>query len=208
MKFNEVSLQVKIVGALAVMFLVVLTSIVTINYRDQRRNIRAEVYNSVHTLSDAVYNSISYPMSIGDDTMIRQQMAEFKKSMKHAEVFVFGFDKLCTYSSDKEAMGSDLTRQIKSGGLAAELGRLLSDGKASGQGHEEFIAGKHYLTVLRPMPNDTRCHHCHGSTRAVLGGLMVRQNIDRMMASLASLRNKNILIGIGGFSSSWRRLPF
>ena len=196
---KEASLQVKIVGALAVMFFFVLVSIIYINSRDQRLYITAEVHHSAQGLADSVYNSMVYPMSVGDGKTIRQQMEEFKKSLKFAEVYVFGFDKLCTYSSEKEKVGTDLTKEIKSEGLAAELDQLLRDGKSSGQGHEESIAGKQYLTILRPMVNDNRCHHCHGASRPVLGGVMVRQNIDNMISNLASLRNKNIIIGTGGF---------
>ncbi len=199
MKFNEVSLQVKIVGALAVMFFVVLVSIITINGRDQRLYITAEVHHSAQGLADSIYNSMVYPMSVGDGKTIRKQMEEFKKSLKFAEVYVFGFDKLCAYSSEKEKVGTDLTKEIKSGGLAAELDQLLRDGKSSGRGHEEAIAGKHFHTILRPLVNDNRCHHCHGASRPVLGGVMVRQNIDNMISNLANLRNKNIMIGIGGF---------
>ena len=199
MKINEVSLQVKIIGALAVMFFVVLVSIITINSRDQRLYITAEVHHSAQGLADSVYNSMVYPMAVGDGKTVRQQMEEFKKSMKFAQVYVFGFDKLCTFSSEQEKVGADLGRELGSAGLAAELDRMLRDGKSSGQGHEEVIAGRHYLTVLRPMANESRCHHCHGASRPVLGGVMVRQNIDLMIANLAGLRNKNILVGTGGF---------
>ncbi len=199
MKIHEISLQAKIVGAIGVMFLVVLVSIVAINYRDQRLHITAEVHHSAQGLADSVYNSMVYPMAVGDGNTVRQQMEEFKKSMKFAEVYVFGFDKLCAYSSEKEKVGTDLTKEIKSGGLAAELDQMLRDGKSSGRGHEEAIAGKHFLTILRPMVNDQRCHHCHGASQPVLGGVMVRQNIDNMISNLASLRNKNIIIGTGGF---------
>ena len=199
MKFNEVSLQVKIVGALAVMFFIVLVSIIYINGRDQRLYITAEVHHSAQGLADSVYNGMVYPMSVGDGKTIRQQMEAFKKSLKFAEVYVFGFDKLCSYSSEKEKVGTDLTKEIKSPGLAAELDQLVRDGNSSGRGHEESITGKRYLTILRPMLNDNRCYHCHGASRSVLGGVMVRQNIDNMISNLASLRNKNIMIGIGGF---------
>ena len=157
------------------------------------------MHHSAQGLADSVYNSMVYPMSVGDGKTIRQQMEAFKKSLKFAEVYVFGFDKLCSYSSEKEKVGTDLTKEIKSPGLAAELDQLLRDGNSSGRGHEESITGKRYLTILRPMLNDNRCYHCHGASRSVLGGVMVRQNIDNMISHLASLRNKNIMIGIGGF---------
>jgi len=196
---KEVSLQVKIVGALAVMFLAILASIVFTNYRDQRISIIAEVQNSAQALADTVYNSMVSPMAVGDDKTVRGQMEGFRKSLKNADVFVFGFDKLCTYSSQQEKVGADLSKEVKSSGLTAALDQLLRDGKSSGRGYEETIAGKQYLTVLRPMVNEDRCHHCHGASRPVLGGLMVRQNIDQITSHLAGLRNKNIIIGMAGF---------
>ncbi len=196
---KEVSLQVKIVGALAVMFLTILASIVFTNYRDQRISIIAEVHNSAQALADTVYNSMVYPMAVGDDKTVRGQMEGFRKSLKDADVFVFGFDKLCTYSSQQGKAGMDLNKEIRSSGLTAELDQLLRDGKSSGRGYEETVAGRQYLTVLRPMMNEDRCHHCHGASRPVLGGIMVRQNIDQMTNHLAGLRNKNIIIGTTGF---------
>jgi len=199
MKMNEQSLQVKIVGALAAMFFVVLISIITINGRDQRLYITAEVYNSARTLGSSVYNSILHPMAVGDGNTIKQQMADFKTGVADAAVFIVGFDKVCTYSSEKAAIGTDMTNAIGSPDLAAGLDRLLRDGKTTGRPYEESIGGRQYLTVILPMMNDKRCNHCHGVSRPVLGGLMVRQNIDKMISNLANLRNKNIIIGTGGF---------
>jgi len=205
---KEVSLQVKIVGALAVMFLAVLTSIVFTTYRDQQISLVAEVHHSVQALADTVYNSMVYPMAVGDDKTVKGQMEGFRKSLKDADVFVFGFDKLCTYTSQQEKVGMDLGKEIKSSGLAAALDQLLRDGKSSGQTYEETIAGKRYLTVLRPMVNEERCHHCHGTSRPVLGGIMIRQNIDQMTNNLASLRNKNIIIGSMGFLIAMAALAY
>ena len=67
---KNASLQVKIVGALAVMFLAILVSIVAINYRDQRLSITAEVQDSALALADAVYTSMIYPMAVGDGNAI------------------------------------------------------------------------------------------------------------------------------------------
>ena len=196
---KNASLQVKIVGVLGVMFLTILVSIVAINYRDQRLSITSEVQDSAQALADAVYTSMIYPMAVGDGKTIRQQMEEFKNNLKNVEVYVFGFDKVLTYASVKEKVGTDVAGEIKSRELVTELDRLLRDGKSSGQGHEESVGGKQYLTILRPMVNDSRCHHCHGASRPVLGGLMVRQNIDKMISNIASLRNKNIIVGTMGF---------
>ncbi len=198
-KFNEVNLQVKIVGALAVMFLIVLVSIVVVNGRDQRLYITAEVQNAARTLGNTVYNSIVHPMSIGDDTTIKQQMADLKASVEGVSVAIFGVDRSCTYSSETAMIGTDITKAAGSRELSEALEQLLRDGTVSGRPYEERLGGKRYLAVIRPLRNDQRCHHCHGASRTILGGVLVRQNIDQMTSNLASLRNKNILIGMAGF---------
>ena len=192
------SLQVKVTGALAVMFIAVLGSLIFLNNRDQRESITAEVRHSAQTVSDSVYNGMVYPMSIGDDKTVKQQMADFKKCLKGVEVSIFGFDKSLIYSSEQEKVGALLSKEIRSGDLEKAVDRLVHDGTSPERGYEESIEGKPYLTVLRPILNDNRCHHCHGSSRSVLGGLMVRQNIESMYANLAHLRNKGILIGALG----------
>jgi methyl-accepting chemotaxis protein len=199
MKINEVSLQVKIVGALAALFFVVLASIIAINGRNQRLYISAEVSNSAGILGNSVYNSILHPMTVGDENTIKQQMADFKTGVAEASVFIIGSDKVCTYSSEKEIVGTDMVKAIGSQELAAGLDQLVREGKTTGRAYEEVIGGKRYLTVIRPMMNEGRCHHCHGSSRSVLGGVIIRQNIDRMIDNLAGLRNKNIMIGTAGF---------
>ena len=54
------------------------------------------------------------------------------------------------------------------------------------------------MTILRPILNEKNCHHCHGASRSVLGGLMIRQNIEKVYRALGTLKNKNIFIGIVG----------
>jgi len=192
------SLQVKVIVALGMMFLAVIGLLIYLNNRDQREAITAEVRHSAQTVSDSVYNGMVYPMSIGDDKTVKQQMSDFKRCLKGVEVSIFGFEKSVIYSSEQEKVGTALTKEIRSGDLEKAVDRLLQDGAAPERGYEESIKGKPYLTVLRPILNDNRCHHCHGSSRSVLGGLMVRQNIESMYSNLARLRNKGILIGVLG----------
>lgn len=92
----------------------------------------------------------------------------------------------------------DLIKHIITPELNDAVEQLVRDGKAPDTGYEEWVDGVPYLAVLRPILNEESCHHCHGSSRAVLGGLMVRQNMERMYVNLKSLQYKNFLIGIAG----------
>jgi len=198
MKKLAPSLQIKVVLGVAVLVLAVLASIICLNVTYQQAHMREEFQASTKILADAVYNSILYPMAIGDSETIKQQMAEFGKNSKNVKIYVFGFDKVVSYTSESDKRESDLSADIGSPMLASALARLLGDGKTPGGGFEEMRDGLHYLAVLRPFQNDSRCHHCHGASRSVLGGVLVEQNSESMFNALESIRNKNALIGLLG----------
>ncbi|MBW1780710.1 MAG: hypothetical protein JRL30_08205 [Deltaproteobacteria bacterium] len=192
------SMQFKVVCSLAILILLVLGFMIYFNISSQQRHSKDEMVNSANLLADAVYNGIENPMSTGNSDTIWEQMAVFKRNMQGVQLLIFGFDKMITYASEKDDAGNLLSELTRSADLTSALDQMLKNGKASQNGYQETIEKAPYLTVLRPMLNERRCQHCHGSSRTVLGGLMVRQNIQKMYTELGALRNRNILIGLAG----------
>ena len=192
------SMQFKVVSSLAMLILLVLGCTMYFNISSQQIHVKDEVAHSANLLANAVYNGIENPMSKGDSNTIWEQMAVFRRNMQGVQLLIFGFDKRVTYASEKDEAGNLLTELTRSAELTGGLDRMLQDGKAPQYGYEETIEKTPYLTVLRPMLNERRCHHCHGSIRSVLGGLMVRQNIQQMYTELGVLRNRNMMIGLAG----------
>src|SRR5271157_2772213 len=127
-------------------------------------------------------------MAIGDSEAIVRQMAEFQKNSSNVKVYVFGFDTLITYTSEPNKGNSVLSEIIKSPSLIQGLNEMLATGKRYEAGFDEQRDGTHYLSLLRPLLNEARCHHCHGSSRSTLGGLLVEQNSDSMFTSIQSMR--------------------
>jgi hypothetical protein len=198
MKISSGSLQLKVVVGVAVLVLAVFATIICLNVFYQQKEMQEQFQTSTNILTDAVYHSILYPMAIGDSETIQQQMAEFAKNSKNVRIHVFGFDKLISYTSQPEKADSDLSKSINSPALAEALNHLLTSGKTPESGLEEQSGGVHYICLLRPFLNENRCHHCHGASRSVLGGLFVEQNSEGMFRSLNSMRNKNATIGVLG----------
>jgi uncharacterized coiled-coil DUF342 family protein len=198
MKNIKMSLQIKIVLGVTVLLVVGLASIISLNLFYQQKEMRQQFQSSTSIFADAVYNAILYPMAIGDTETIVRQMAEFEKNSSNVKVYVFGFDKLITYTSEPGKANSLLSETIKSPSLIQGLNDMLATGKTSETGFEEQRDETHYLSLLRPLLNEKRCHHCHGSSRTTLGGLLVERNNDSMFTTMQAMRNKNILIGLLG----------
>ncbi|MFH1059660.1 MAG: methyl-accepting chemotaxis protein [Pseudomonadota bacterium] len=192
------SLQFKLIGSLAVLFTLVMGTIISVNLRDMYLSNRQELYQAANVLAEAVYNGVEHPMSVGDSDTINQQMASFKANLAGGEVLIFGFDKLVTYASQPERTRASLDSLLISPEAHAGLARLLNNQKQERIAYEETVDGRPTLTLLRPMPNEPRCHHCHGASRAMLGGVMVRRDIARSEGEQAALRRRNVTIGLVG----------
>ena len=198
MKKLNPSLQTKIVLGIAALILLALASIISVNVFYQQKEMRQQFQSSTKILTDAVYNAILYPMAIGDSKTIEQQMAEFQKNSSNVKVYVFGFDKLITYTSEPNKANSVLSENIESQSLIQGINDILATGATPESGFDEQRDGVHYLSLLRPLQNEKRCHHCHGSKCSVLGGMLVEQNSDSMFTAIQAVRDKNIIIGLLG----------
>nr|MDA3834342.1 methyl-accepting chemotaxis protein [Spirochaetales bacterium] len=187
------------IGGLAILFALILGSIIYINISDQRKHIKAEVFHATNILADTFYNGMIYPMATGDSEAIKHQLEGLKGLMREGEeVLIFGFDKQITYASEKMRVGNNIAELTDSSDLETAINQLIQKGKSDKTAYEETIGGKPCLTTILPIPNENRCFHCHGSSQAVLGGLMVRESLEEMYKDLGKLRNKNIIIGLSG----------
>jgi len=187
------------IGGLAILFALILGSIIYINLSDQRKHIKAEVFHATNILADTFYNGMIYPMATGDSEAIGRQMEGLEDLMGEGEeVLIFGFDKHITYASEKMRIGNSVSELTDSSDLETAINQLIQNGKSDKTEYEEIIGGKPYLTTIRPILNENRCFHCHGSSQAVLGGMMVREGLEEMYKDLGKLRNKNIVIGLSG----------
>ncbi len=198
MKKIQMSLQLKIVLVVTVLLVAALASIIGANVFSQQKAMRQQFQSSTSVLADAVYNEILRPMAIGGGDTIVQQMEEFEKNSKNIKVYLFGSDKVIAFTSESGKTSSLISESIKSPGLLQGLNDMLATGKSSDTGFDELRAGTHYLSLLRPLINEKRCQHCHGSSRSTLGGLLVEQNSESMFTSIQAMRNKNIFIGLLG----------
>ncbi len=183
-------------GSFAVLLMTVLGSIIYLNVSDLHLHSRSQALSAARMLSDSVYNGMLYPMSMGDSATIRQQMTNYKNHLNGVEVVVFDIHKDIAYATERQKVGKNLAGLIDSDELKSDLEKMMTDGKAPRKGYEELIGGRPFLSIVRPISNEKSCHHCHGASRSVLGGLMIRQDIGHIYGSLRALRNKNIIIGI------------
>lgn len=198
--FNKLfhKLQVKVVFALGTLFFIVLGSMTVLNVWEHGRGVKQATKEAGLGLANTIYTSMLFPMSRGDGETVKRQLFDLKKNMNDVEVLVFGADKTIVYGSNDNKEGTNLSDELREPSLVAAVDSMLTDGKAPERGYEEIIGGKRYFSVVRPMLNEKLCHHCHGSSRQVLGGLVARKFNEEMYTSISAVRNRNVLMGLVG----------
>ena len=198
MKVGSASLQKKILLGVVMPFAAVVVAIIGANYYYQQKTMEQQLEGSMNILADSVYNAILSPMAIGDSETIRQQMAEFRKNNAKVRVFIFGFDKLVTYSSEPERVNSFLPDSVKSQAFNHGLDSMFATGKIPSTMFENSRGGARFKGLLHPLVNEKRCYHCHGATHETLGGIFVEQNCGSMVTAGRATLTTNIVIGLVG----------
>ncbi len=191
-------LQAKVIVGLGVLFVIFFGATIWFCISDLQRRNQQDMRYTATLLADAVYNGLLSPMTIGDSQTIRQQMADFKENLKGVEVLVYGFDGKVACASDKAKTHKSLAQLVGSQELKKSLARLTGPKAPSAAEFREELKGRRFLTIMRSMRNQKRCHHCHGSSRQVLGGIMVRLDIEDNLQALAASVYRNIALGVGG----------
>ena len=192
------SLQFKITVSLITLLTLFIGLLITINTIDQQRALKNEAGHAATRLSQAIHNGIKGPMAVNDGRTIKNLMSSISGEMDDIEIFIFDFDREISYTTQNELAGKTLEETLKNPALVKEVNGFLNGNKALVEPHEELIENRHYISIAKPILNEKNCHHCHGSSRKVLGGIMVRKNIDNTYTTNASLRQKSIMVGLSG----------
>ncbi len=187
------------VAMLAIILMVLLAEIYMRIYFGTKD--RLEIAATLSTeLADSIYGGIKYPMEIGDSEAIRRELSDIRKKMKDVEVFICDFDQEIIYSTNTDKVKTRLEDSIKNKDISQTLTETLKTGIEPRfdprKPFEDVVKGRRHLLVMRPILNEKDCYHCHGSSRKVLGGIVVRLDAERTYAQVVAQRNRTIVIVI------------
>ncbi|HMK49248.1 MAG TPA: ATP-binding protein, partial [Thermodesulfovibrionales bacterium] len=160
---------------------------------------RLEIAASIsRELADSIYAGIKYPMELGDSEAIRRELADIRAKMKDVEVYICDFDEEIIYSTNTEKLKTKLSESINNALISRGLSETLKSGTEPEfqprKPLEDVVNGRRHLMVIRPILNEKDCYHCHGSTRKVLGGIVVRLDAERTYTQVIAQRNRTIMI--------------
>ena len=106
-----------------------------------------------------------------------------------------------TYATDADMIGKKIDDSIYNQAVWKELITRPTTDEVLKRSFEEEIDGKRYLSMVRLIKNQEKCHQCHISDQDVLGSMVVRMGTDRTYANILSHVQHNFFIGIFGVAA-------
>ena len=190
----------KIMAAMLVIILLVLLAEIYMRIYFGTKD-RLEIAASLSTeLADSIYAGIKHPMEIGDSEAIKRELLDIREKMKDVEVFICDFDQTITYATHENKVSTTVSDSINNKRISQTLTETLETGLEPRidprKPLEDMLSGRRQIVVMRPILNEKDCYHCHGNSKKVLGGIVVRLDAERTYAQVVAQRNRTIVIVI------------
>lgn len=183
--------------------------VIYLNITSQQEGLKTRMVTYGEEIKSLAYAGIRHPMAIGDSAAVGKQMLDIKKAVKGLDLAICDFKEQIIFSTDEKMINKSVPEFIRNKDALKAVKDLLETGQHRyGKSFEDAADGKRYLINLYEVLNEKECYHCHGTSKKVIGGLIVKQSTDETYAAMASLRNRSILIGIVGIGAIITMLYF
>jgi methyl-accepting chemotaxis protein len=206
MKINPVTLiheklWIQVVGIITLILIAVIGAMIAFNIHAQDSSIHTQSRLTSQMLAIAMEGGTFDALGAGRNNDVVLQLRRLKERVPSLDVSIFDVNRNLTFTTMPGAAGKELDAFLRSPAAAAATARMLADGQDTEELFEEQINGETHLSIFRPIVNDVSCHHCHGSSRRVLGGLHVRTAAEGAVQMARSARNQSLLIGGVGIAA-------
>ncbi|MCP4722069.1 MAG: hypothetical protein GY860_21640, partial [Desulfobacteraceae bacterium] len=188
-------LRILIPVSLSVILVMFLTIWYNISFQSRLGTDQLTTQNKI--MARAVEGGMFDALAIGDNDTVRAQFKRLNEKIKDLKVFVYDFNGIISFSSDINSVGKPV-KNFLGEGSDKDLVSMLETGKASGASFHLALDGKDFVMESEPILNESRCFHCHGQKRDVLGGISVFSSMESMNKSIQKGKNTSILIGVAG----------
>lgn len=192
-RLNRTFLSVLAFSVALVMFVVIYMTT-----SNQTNTMISEMERSSENLAKTIYGGIKYPMSVGDSESIEKELFEIKEQGKDSEVFICDLNKDIIYSTHREKIKSNISNYIADKKILLGLDDIMETGTHPTLNFEAKEQSGQYLIHINPILNEKDCYHCHGSSRKVIGTMVIKVNTEQNYAAIASARNRTALVSIFG----------
>ncbi len=194
-------LWVRVMAPVSAVVAAAIAVIVVSGLTVQDRIINTQLKHQNLMLAEAVEGGMYDPLATGDNDVVRRQFERLHEKLPETRVFVYDFNGDITFSTHEDAVHAPHGDALKVHHITEAVLAMLEEGKAPEDPITSVIDGTTFSTTIQPIPNEPRCHHCHGRSRKILGGITVTSSIQDTVTAVRNGRVRSIVLGIAGLSA-------
>jgi methyl-accepting chemotaxis protein len=167
---------------------------ITLGTRNQHAALLSIIKETSRVLATAIEGGTFDALASGRNDDVVQQLHRLKAKVPGLDISFFDFNRIVSFTTLPGANHQPLDGWLHDASAVQAVQEMLQTGEDPGHLFEEHIDAGSYVSLFRPILNQEACHHCHGSSRRVLGGLHVRTSVDDAQSLARSARNQSILV--------------
>ncbi|SPF44957.1 hypothetical protein SBDP1_520012 [Syntrophobacter sp. SbD1] len=196
--FYRERLWVKLTLPLLVLVIIIIGSIIWGNIQTQKSLIRDQIQHDGGMLITAIEGGMFAALARGDNQTVQDELQSFKEKTKGLEIAVFNFSGEIVFATETALIRKQLDKVLHNRTALDGIAGMLKTGEFPVEQVDGSLNGDPAVSMFRPIFNSPRCAHCHGNSRKVLGGVLVRTSSKNAVDAASSARNRSILFGVLG----------
>jgi methyl-accepting chemotaxis protein len=188
-------LWIRVMIPVSIVVLLVLLGFSSLNIIDQEKQINIMMENQNIMLSESIESSAFDSLAIGNNDEVRRQLSELNKKLPDVKIYIYDFNNTIAFSTEKSSEGKRL-KTFQTNKSDKIVTQMLRTGLKPKSSFDQAIGNSTFNTIVKPILNEKRCFHCHGTTKKVLGGISVLSSKDNAISAINSVRIKNIFLSL------------
>ncbi len=190
-------LWIKILLPVSIIVCMIIGGIIVYNVTFQEKNRMEQLAAANQSMIRMVNGFMFDALSIGENNQVRAQFDRIGRSLQDVKIFVYDYNGVVSFSTDAESIGQSMETYVDPAGLD-RLDSMLETGQAPEETSQASMNGSGFLYNSQAIFNESKCHHCHGDTRKILGGISVFSGSDTLVENLRQDRIINLMTGMAG----------
>jgi methyl-accepting chemotaxis protein len=194
------SLRIKVAALTTAICLLIFVGLILINSHDQKDHNLGQLQTFSIRLMELLQLAVHEPMAIGDNRATMAQFHKLSQNLDNIQIHLTDFKGNVTYSTVPTLVRSDLVPALEAKGADIKVQQLLLESlqaPVQSGAMVDLDGAPHYAQVLT-IKNEKSCHHCHGKSRAILGSMVLLQDVEEEMHSLSRAQRDSALVSLAG----------
>ena len=192
------SLQTKILALTALIVFIVFAGLFSANYYRQKQALLegGDLYFFIQRIADGLRMGIERPMAVGDTEGTEEEFKEIADKYHDVRMFLTDYKGSVTYATKQDSLRRDLTGVLGNEEADSLIRESLTRPVEKGKILE--VDGTPSFVLVKSIPNEAECHHCHGASRPILGSLVMSQDIGWQFDKFTKSQLWQGLLSLGG----------